>query len=86
LINTSFKTISVGVVDGTKTDTALCLNGVDLDNVILNDTDTFVDSVSPVDVRETNTGLCSSSVGFPSVILTDNGTPVFSVRWMTSSI
>jgi hypothetical protein len=52
------------VVDVTETDTRLCLKSVDLDNVILNDTDTFVDSVSLVDVTKTDIGLCLSSVGF----------------------
>jgi hypothetical protein len=72
------------VVDVTKTDTALCLNSAGLDNDILNDTDTFIDSVDLVDVTETDTGFCLSSVGFPSVTLNDLDTPIFSVRWMES--
>jgi hypothetical protein len=73
------------VVDVTKTDSALYLNNVGLDNVILNNTDTFIDSVGLVDVIETDTGLCLSSVSFPSIILNDTGTHVFSVEWMASS-
>jgi hypothetical protein len=73
------------VVDATETDTALCLNSVSLDNVILNDTHTFVDSVDLIDATETDTGLCLSRVRFPSVILNGTGTPVFSVGWMASS-
>jgi hypothetical protein len=61
----------------TEIDTALCLNNVNLGNVIFNDTDSFVDSVSLIDVTETDTGLCLSSVSFPSIILNDTGTPVF---------
>jgi hypothetical protein len=64
------------MVDITETDTALCLNNVSFDNVILNDTDTFIDNIDLVDVTYTNTRLCLSSVGFPSVILKDTGTPV----------
>jgi hypothetical protein len=64
------------MVDITETDTALCLNSVSFDNVILNDTDTFIDNIGLVDVTYTNTRLCLSSVGFPSVILKDTGTPV----------
>jgi hypothetical protein len=64
------------VVDVIETDTALCSNSVDVDNVILNDTSTFVDSVFLIDVTGTDTGLCFSSVGFLSVILNDTGTPV----------
>jgi hypothetical protein len=40
------------VVDVTKTDTALYLNSVIIDNAILDDTDTFVDRVSLVDVTK----------------------------------
>jgi hypothetical protein len=64
------------VIDVTETDTALCLNSVSLDNVILNDTDTFADSVGLIDVTKTDTGLCLRSVGFSSVILNDIGTLV----------
>jgi hypothetical protein len=64
------------VVDVTETNTALCLNSVNLDNCILNCTDTFIDSVGLVDVTETDTGLCLSSVSLPSVILNDTDTPV----------
>jgi hypothetical protein len=64
------------VVDVTETNTALCLNSVGLGNVIVNDTDTFIDNASLVDVIETDTGLCLSSVSFPTVILNDTGTPV----------
>jgi hypothetical protein len=67
------KTISVGVVHVTEINTALWLNNTGLDNVILNDTNTFVDSVGLIDV------------GFPSVILNDTGTLIFSVGRMTSS-
>jgi hypothetical protein len=42
------------VVDVTETDTAHCLN-VGLDNVILNDTNTFVDNVGLIDVTKTDT-------------------------------
>jgi predicted RNase H-like nuclease len=80
------KTISVGVVDVTETDTAFYLNSVILDNVILNDTDTFIDSASLVDVIENDTGLCLSSVDFPSIILNDTGTPIFSVERMVYNI
>jgi hypothetical protein len=73
------------VVDVTKTNTTLCLNSVGLDNVILNDTDTFVDSVDLIDVTETDTELCLSSVDFPIVTLNDPHTPIFSVRRMESS-
>jgi hypothetical protein len=59
--------------------------GVGLDNVILNNIDAFIDSVSLVDYMETNTGLCLSSTGFPSIVLNDTGTIVFSVRWVASS-
>jgi hypothetical protein len=64
------------VVDVTEIDTAHCFNSVSLDNVILNDTDTFIDSVGLVDVTDTNTGLCLISVDFSSIILNDIGTPV----------
>jgi hypothetical protein len=64
------------VVYVTETDTALYLNNVNLDNVILNDTETFADSAGLVDVTETDTRLCLSSVGFPSIILNDAGTPI----------
>jgi hypothetical protein len=73
------------VVDGTEISIAFCLNSVGLDNVILNDIDTFVDSVSLIDVTEIDIGLCLNSVGFPSVILNDIGTPVFSFGWMAST-
>jgi hypothetical protein len=73
------------VVDVTETDTALCLNSVGLDNVILNDIDTFIDIVGLVEVIKIDTGVCLSIVDFPSVILNDTSTPVFSVRWMSSS-
>jgi hypothetical protein len=73
------------VVAVTEIDTALCLNNVSLGNVIFNDTNSFVDSVSLIDVTEIDTGLCLSSVSFPSVILNDTGTPVFSLGWMASS-
>jgi hypothetical protein len=43
------------VVDVTEIDIAHCLNSVGLDNVILNDTNTFVDSVVLIDVTKTNT-------------------------------
>jgi hypothetical protein len=59
-----------------KTNTTLCLNSVSLDNVIFNDTDTFVDSVGLVDVTKIDIGLCLSSVDFPSVILNNSGTLV----------
>jgi hypothetical protein len=77
--------MSVGAVDVIEIDIGLYLNNVGLDNVILNDTDTFVDSVSLIDVIETDIGLCLSSVNFPSVILNDMGTPVFNVGRMASS-
>jgi hypothetical protein len=64
------------VVDVIETDTALCSNSVDVDNVILNDTGTFVDSVFLIDVTGIDTGVCLSSVGFLSVILNGTGTPV----------
>jgi hypothetical protein len=64
------------VVDVSETDTALYLNSVGLDNDILNDTDTFVDSVGLIDIIEIDIVLCLSSVGFPSVILNDTGTPI----------
>jgi hypothetical protein len=64
------------VVDDTKIDTTLFLNNVSLDNVILNNTDTFVDSVGLVDVTLTDTGCCLISVSFPSVILNNTGTPI----------
>jgi hypothetical protein len=64
------------VVDVTETDIAFYLNNVGLDNVILNDTDTFIDSVDLINVIDTDTGLCLSSVSFPSIILNDTGTPV----------
>jgi hypothetical protein len=64
------------VVDVSKTDTALCLNNVSLDNVILNDTDTFIYSVGLIDVTDIDIGLCLRSVGFPSVILIDTVTPI----------
>jgi hypothetical protein len=64
------------VVDVKETDTAIYLNSVGLDNVILNDNYTFIDSVGLIDVIDTNTRLCLSSVGFPSVILNDTGTPI----------
>jgi hypothetical protein len=67
------------VVDVTETNIALCLNNASLDNVILNDTKTFIDSVSLIDVTETNIRLCLSSVNFSNVILNDIGTPIFSV-------
>jgi hypothetical protein len=51
-----------GVVDVTETNIALCLNNVGRGNVILNDTDTFIDNVGLVDVTDTGLGL--SSVGF----------------------
>jgi hypothetical protein len=73
------------VVDVTETDTTLSLNSVGLGNVILNDTDTFIDSVGVIDVIETDTRLGLSSVGFPSIILNDTATPVFSVGRMSSS-
>jgi hypothetical protein len=70
------------VVDVIQIDTALCLNCAGLDNVILNDTYTFVDSVFLIDVIETDIRHCLSSVGFPSVILNDTSTPVsVSDRW-----
>jgi hypothetical protein len=40
------------MLDVTEINTALYLNSVGLDNVILNDTDTFVDSVGLVDVTK----------------------------------
>jgi hypothetical protein len=64
------------MVDVIEIDTAVCLSSVSFDNVILNDTDTFVDNVSLVDVTYTNSGLCLSSVCFPRVILNGTGTPV----------
>jgi hypothetical protein len=64
------------VVDVTGTDIALYLYNVDLDNVIMNDTNTFIDSFGIIDVTETNTGLCLSSVSFSSIILNDTGSPV----------
>jgi hypothetical protein len=70
------------VVYVTETDTALYLNNVNLDNVILNDTETFVDSAGLVDVTETDTGLCLSSVSFPSIIR--RWYSYFSVGWMAS--
>jgi hypothetical protein len=72
------------VVDVTETNTAICLNSFNLDNVILKDSDTFIDSVSIVNVTEIDIGLCLSRVGFPSINLNDTGTPVFSVGWMAS--
>jgi hypothetical protein len=73
------------VVDVTKNDTALFLNNVGIDNVILNNIDTFIDSVDLLDVTLTDTGHCLSSVSFSSVILNDNGTPIFSVGQKVSS-
>jgi hypothetical protein len=64
------------MIDVIETDTTLCLNTVGLDNVILNDTDTFIDSVGLVDVTKTDTRHCLSSVSFPSIILNDAGTLV----------
>jgi hypothetical protein len=64
------------VVDVTGTDIALYLNNVNLDNVIMNDTNTFIDSFGIIDVTETNTGLYLSSVSFSSIILNDTGSPV----------
>jgi hypothetical protein len=46
------------VVDVTEINIALCLNSVSLGNIILNDTDTFVGSVSLVDVIDINSGVC----------------------------
>jgi hypothetical protein len=63
-----------GVVDVTETNIALCLNNVGRGNVILNDTDTFIDNVGLVDVTDTGLGL--SSVGFPGIILNDTSTPI----------
>jgi hypothetical protein len=73
------------MIDVTEMDTALFLKSVDIDSVILNDTNTFVDNVDLDDVTESDTGLCLSSVGFPSIILNDTGTPVFSVGQTASS-
>jgi hypothetical protein len=64
------------VVDVTKTDTTVCLNNVGPDNVILNNTDTFIDRVGLVDVTETDNGHCLCSVSFPSIILKDTGTSI----------
>jgi hypothetical protein len=74
-----------GVVDVIETNIVLCLNNVHLDHVILNDTDTFIDSVDLFDVTETGSELCLSSVGFPSIILNNTGTPIFIVKRMASS-
>jgi hypothetical protein len=73
------------VVDVTETNTALCLNIVSIDNVILNNTNTFIHSVGLVDVTETDIELCLNSVSFSSVILNDTSTPVFSVGRMVLS-
>jgi hypothetical protein len=73
------------VVDVTESDTTLCLNSVGLDNVLLNDTDSFVESVGLIDATETDNGLGFTSVGFPSIILNDSGTPIFWVERMVSS-
>jgi hypothetical protein len=75
-IDIDFKTISASVVDVIEINIALCLKSIGLDNVILDDTDTFVDSVGLVDVIEIDTRLCLNSVSFPSIILNDTGTPV----------
>jgi hypothetical protein len=42
---------------------------------MLNDTDSFVDSVGLDDVTDTETRLYLSSVSFPRIILNDIGTP-----------
>jgi hypothetical protein len=74
------------VVDVTETNTSLCLNNLTLDNVILNGTDTFIDSVGLIDVTEIDTGPCLRSVDFSSIILNNTSTLVLSVRQMVSSI